>query len=260
MSATIATFEKVQSAVEELQRLNLKPTVSRVRERVGGGSRSNIVAHMQELFRRTAEARPPSDIAEAFLTLHATKLVEAVWAQALQIAAADCEQRMNSLMDINAGIAAGLQELHTENKSLEDRLEKAEARAIEAEECARSAEASLAARDEFESHLLTLSKVINKLRDEPPLEPGMFAVMLIVSENPGALSRDALHRRMLARGHESQAARGARSHTVQEGYVEERGAPSRLFLTAKGHARLQKEANEAKFGSAVSTAVQRDDH
>lgn len=245
MSATIATFEKVEAAVEELQRLNLKPTVSLVRERVGGGSRSNIVAHMQELFRRTAAAKPPSDVAEAFLTLHATKLVEAVWARALEMAVADFEQRMRSLMDINAGIAAGIQELLSENQSLEDRIQRAEARAKAAEVRAQRSEAGRSISDEFGSHLLALSKVVNKLRDEPPLEPGMFAAMLILSETGGALGRNAVHRRMLAKGHEGKAARQARSHTVQEGYVEERGTPPQLYLTAKGRARLQKESDQA---------------
>ena len=234
MSVAIATFEKVQLAVEELQRIGQKPTISRVKEHIGGGSRSTILPHMQKLFAQMASAKPQSRIAESFLTKQATTLVESVWDQAVEMAVSEMEQRIRSLMDINAGIAAGTQELLAENEALTKALQIAEARVLELE-------TALSTRDEFESHLSELSKVVHKLRDEAPLEPDMFAVMVSLSETPVPPGRKELLRRMIAKGYDAKAASLARSHCVYDGYVEERGTPPRQHLTQKGHARLAKE-------------------
>jgi hypothetical protein len=202
---------------------------------------------MQTLFAQMANAKPPSRIAESFLTKQATNLVQAVWNQAVDMAVSEMEHRIKSLMDINAGIAAGTQELLEENEALTQALQAAEARAMEAE-------AALSARDEFESHLLELSKLVNKLRDEPPLEPAMFAVMVLLSETPEPPDRNELLRRMIAKGYDAKAARLARSHTVFDGYVEEQGHPARLILTQKGHARLAKEEQRSNSSGAGGSA------
>lgn len=247
MTAAIATLDNVRKAVEELQRINQKPTVSRVMEQVGGGSRSTILAHMQKLFAEMANAKPQTPIAESFLTKQAATLVQAVWGQAVSMAVSEMEHRIRSLMDINAGIAAGMQDLLQENHRLTEELQAARARVLQAE-------AALSSRDEFEAQLFELSKVVNKLRDEPPLEPAMFAVMLVLSEAPAPPGSGELVRRMIAKGYTAQAARQARSHTVFEGYVEVQGKPARLLLTTKGRARLAKENQKPKLATAVGSA------
>lgn len=243
MTEAKATFEKVKWAVELIQEGPHKPTVTRVRDMIGGGSRSTILGHMQTLFARIANEGASAEMAEAYLAKVAAGLVKSVWSEAVAIANAEMDRRIKTLIDLNAGIAEGMHELTVENETLRDRAMAAEARVADAENAMKQ-------NRELEDHLSTLSALVYRLQDEP-LDPTMFDVMQILSQLPEAPDREELHRRLLAKGHENDRARGARNKAVKDGYVEEKGRRRTLYLTDKGRARLAKAGVEVELGKAA---------
>lgn len=233
MTEAIATFEKVRDAVDYIRNIRgLTPTVTLVRQHIGGGSRSTILPHMQKLFGDVAKEKQSNDIAEVLLTRIAAEMVKSLWKEASTMATAEMADRIKMLSTINDGIADGMRELVEENEALEDRALAAETRVA-------TLETELKRQKELEDHLNTLSALVHRLQDEP-LDPTMFEIMQILSQLPQPPDREELHRRLLARGHENDRARGARHKVVKDGYVEEKGRIPTLHLTEKGMARLAK--------------------
>ncbi|MBJ3786392.1 DNA-binding protein [Devosia sediminis] len=234
MSAAKATIENVREAILMLQRNNEKPTISKVSKYIGGGSRTTVLALMQQVFEETASAKPKSHMAQAYLIKLASGLVDEIWRNATKLANNDMKHRVDTLIDLNAGISDGMQELIEENASLLARAEAAEDRALQAE-------AQKAGRNEMDDHLSQLTKLITKLGPGDPEDPAMFSVIQMVADLETAPDRDEVRRRMLAKGFSSDAANRARYHAVHDDYVEERGETPRLYLTPRGRARLAKE-------------------
>lgn len=240
MTATKATFERVQRAVEFLQRHGEKPSAARVRELLDGGSKTTILGHMQTLYAQLAAQPRGSEMAEAFLMKTATKLVEEVWAEATRMANPELDARLQTLGDLNDALSEGLQDLVVENEALEQRIAALEADVQAAEDRAARVVAELAGRDELESHLKELSRAVNHFKRWVPGTPAMRKAMQIISEAPAAMGKEELHRRLLSQGYPNRTAREAKTNAVDEGYVEERGDPPLLYLLPKGNERLAK--------------------
>lgn len=239
MSATKATFDRVREAVYFLQRQGEKPSASRVRELVGGGSQTTILGHMQALYAQIADQPRSSEMAEAFLTRTATKMVEEVWAEATRMASPEMNNRLQTLADLNDGLGESLQDLVVENEALTQRIESLEAELVAAEMRIADAIGELAGRNELEAHLSELSVLVNHLKRGLPLKAAMLQAIELVAEAPAGMDREELNRRMLSIGYPNRSARQARKNIVENEFVEERGVPPRLYLLDKGRARLE---------------------
>jgi len=254
MSATKASFEQVQKAVLFLQRHGEKPSASRVRDLLNGGSKTTILGHMQTLYAQIAAQPRASEMAEAFMMKTATKLIEEVWAEATRMASPELENRLKTLGDLNEALSEGLQDLVAENKALEERIASLEADLRAAEEKAAVADSQLVKRGELDFHMTELSVAVNLLKRGLPERPALQQAIQLVADVATAMDREELHRRMLALGYPNRSARQARKNMVENGYVEEKGEPPLLYLLPAGERRLAKlktETGGEKKGAAA---------
>lgn len=233
-----ATFEKVEEAVRTLNGFGERPTISKVMALVGGGSRSTILAHMQTLFDRVANDRSPSNVSKIYLQSAAEPMVTKLWADARRAASLELEHRMHALVDLHEGMAEELRGAMAAEDAAKARAEAAESRLAEVE-------AELRARQELETHLSDLSKVVRQLRGGAPDESARMQLLKLVAELDFAPTRDEVYRRMTALGYPDATAYTARYYVVEQRYCEERGEAQQLYLTDLGRSRLASAIAEA---------------
>jgi myosin heavy subunit len=122
--ASMVTYEAVEEAVAALRRENIKPTVVNVRIKLGGGSNTLVLRHLQEYLRKTSAEIPK--IKEKSLS-ELVNVVEKIAIEMVTKANVGYKERLYIAEESVSSLAKNVTELEEEKKGLEAKIAKMEA-------------------------------------------------------------------------------------------------------------------------------------
>lgn len=208
---TVATFERVKEAYEELLRLGHRPSASRVVAMVGG-SKSTVLGHMRAITGDLATGAGAFDPAFDLIESAAGSMARKLWEEATRLSERRFAARLQALVAVQADIFDDL-------KVAVDAEENARAKLAEAQSRIAVLEAELAEKAEVVKNIDVLKDLMVML-NAPPKVSAMAQMLELLGDGKRHDKQD-IYARMRAMGYEAAVVQRARYHAMQAGHIVE---------------------------------------